>query len=143
MQNRLNAIKSTNEAINKEITERQAAITAEITERQAAVKNVNDALSAEVQNRLNADNVIQNNISQTNNDIAKEVTDRKKAIGDTQTLIQNEAQSRIDGDTINTRRIDGVYAQVNPAMAGDSGMAGDDTVSVSYTHLTLPTICSV
>ncbi|OBX58514.1 hypothetical protein A9Z61_04100 [Moraxella osloensis] len=130
VQNRLNAIKSTNEAINKEITERQAAITAEITERQAAVKNVNDALSAEVQNRLNADNVIQNNISQTNNDIAKEVTDRKKAIGDTQTLIQNEAQSRIDGDTINTRRIDGVYAQVNPAMAGDSGMAGDDTVFV-------------
>ena len=130
VQNRLNAIKSTNEAINKEITERQAAITAEITERQAAVKNVNDALSAEVQNRLNADNVIQNNISQTNNDIAKEVTDRKKAIGDTQTLIQNEAQSRIDGDTINARRIDGVYAQVNPAMAGDSGMAGDDTVFV-------------
>lgn len=102
----------------------------EITERQAAVKNVNDALSAEVQNRLNADNVIQNNISQTNNDIAKEVTDRKKAIGDTQTLIQNEAQSRIDGDTINARRIDGVYAQVNPSMAGDGGLAGDDTVFV-------------
>ena len=130
VQNRINAINATNAAIDKEISDRQAAITAEITERQAAVKNVNDALSAEVQNRLNADNVIQNNISQTNNDIAKEVTDRKKAIGDTQTLIQNEAQSRVDGDTINARRIDGVYAQVNPAMAGDSGMAGDDTVFV-------------
>ncbi len=130
VQNRVNAINATNAAIDKEISDRQAAITAEITERQAAVKNVNDALSAEVQNRLNADNVIQNNISQTNNDIAKEVTDRKKAIGDTQTLIQNEAQSRIDGDTINARRIDGVYAQVNPSMAGDGGLAGDDTVFV-------------
>ena len=130
VQNRINAINATNAAIDKEIGDRQAAITAEITERQAAVKNVNDALSAEVQNRLNADNVIQNNISQTNNDIAKEVTDRKKAIGDTQTLIQNEAQSRIDGDTINARRIDGVYAQVNPSMAGDGGLAGDDTVFV-------------
>ena len=120
VQNRIDAIVAANNAIDKEIGDRQAAIRAEITDRQAAVKSVNDALSTEVQNRLNADNALSSSISteqqtRADNDsaLSKRIDSVVATAGDNKALIVSEQTARANADSALSSRIDTVVAKTD------------------------------
>jgi len=108
-----------------------------IVSEQTARANADSALSsridtvvAKTDNNTSAIVSEQNARTSADNALSSRIDTVSAATSSNTALIQSEQQARADGDSVNAQRIDGVYAQVNPAMAGDSGMAGDDTVFV-------------
>ena len=114
---RQNAINAVNATITSTATATTAQINQEIADRKIAVANVQNGLSTETQQRQEADSSLLSNITSY-----KTTTDNKIA------LAQESINTVTTAQSATATKLDGVYAQVNPRMAGDgTKLAGDDT----------------
>lgn len=114
---RQNAINAVNATITSTATATTAQINQEIADRKIAVANVQNGLSTETRQRQEADSSLLSNITSY-----KTTTDNKIA------LAQESINTVTTAQSATATKLDGVYAQVNPRMAGDdTKLAGDDT----------------
>lgn len=114
---RQNAINAVNATITSTATATTAQINQEIADRKIAVANVQNGLSTETQQRQEADSSLLSNITSY-----KTTTDNKIA------LAQESINTVTTAQSATATKLDGVYAQLNPKMAGDnSKYAGDDS----------------
>lgn len=101
----------------------QSAISSEARDRASALASEAESRQLEIMNeafaRVEGDNAVDSKI---------EILTSSVQQGDQQIrgLIIEEAETRSYENGVISTKLDGVFAQVNPSMAGDSGLAGDD-----------------